>query len=680
MTRISTFLLLCAGAITACAQQPIAQVTPAPQHYEQLKGNYKVSDAKYVVADWSVVPQQVIKTAFERGNINVSFASKAKDKQAIKLVVDSSIAKDGYVLDVTKNGINIKAADENGFFYGIQTLLQLVDNQSMNGTIPACTVNDTPRFAYRGVMIDVSRHFRSIEFLKKQIDLLAQLKINRLHIHLTDAAGWRLEIKQYPRLTEYAAWRPAKTWKEWNDAGNTYCEQNDPKADGGFYTQDEMRDLIAYAQKHCITIIPEIEMPSHSEEVTTTFPELSCTHQPKQSDFCVGNEATFKFVENVLDEVIDLFPSHYIHIGGDEASKQAWKDCDLCKKRMSEEGLKDVDELQSYMIHRVEKYLNSKGRDLLGWDEILQGGLAPNATVMSWRGVEGGLQAAKSGHNAIMSPGEYCYFDGYQDAPNTQPEAIGGYLTLEKVYSYNPIPDTFTADQAKYIIGVQGNLWCEYIPTAEHAEYMLYPRAIALAEVAWTNPENKSWDSFKQRVIKFENKMGEQGYNYFDYSKEVGNRPEFYTDIEHLAVGKKVKFNRPYWTNYPANGENTLTDGKRGGWNYSDKRWLAFVGKPRMDVVIDMEKDTDIHSIAADFMQICGPDVYMPASVTISVSNDGENFTELKRIDHKVTKDNKVSFINFGWEGNAKARYIRYQADADETIGGVLFTDEIVVK
>jgi hexosaminidase len=550
----------------------------------------------------------------------------------------------------------------------------------MNGTIPACTVNDTPRFAYRGVMIDVSRHFRSIEFLKKQIDLLAQLKINRLHIHLTDAAGWRLEIKQYPRLTEYAAWRPAKTWKEWNDAGNTYCEQNDPKADGGFYTQDEMRDLIAYAQKHCITIIPEIEMPSHSEEVTTTFPELSCTHQPKQSDFCVGNEATFKFVENVLDEVIDLFPSHYIHIGGDEASKQAWKDCDLCKKRMSEEGLKDVDELQSYMIHRVEKYLNSKGRDLLGWDEILQGGLAPNATVMSWRGVEGGLQAAKSGHNAIMSPGEYCYFDGYQDAPNTQPEAIGGYLTLEKVYSYNPIPDTFTADQTKYIIGVQGNLWCEYIPTAEHAEYMLYPRAIALAEVAWTNPENKSWDSFKQRVIKFENKMGEQGYNYFDYSKEVGNRPEFYTDIEHLAVGKKVKFNRPYWTNYPANGENTLTDGKRGGWNYSDKRWLAFVGKPRMDVVIDMEKDTDIHSIAADFMQICGPDVYMPASVTISVSNDGENFTELKRIDHKVTKDNKVSFINFGWEGNAKARYIRYQADADEAIGGVLFTDEIVVK
>jgi hexosaminidase len=680
MLRIKTFLLSSALAITACAQQPIAQITPAPQHFEQQKGNYKVADAKYVVADWSSVSKQVMQTAFEHSGLNVSFVDKAKNKNAIRLSLDSSMAKESYVLEVTSKGISITAADDAGLFYGVQTLSQLIDNKSLNGTISACTVNDSPRFAYRGVMIDVSRHFRSIDFLKKQIDLLAQLKINRLHIHLTDAAGWRLEIKRYPRLTEYAAWRPAKTWKEWNDAGNTYCEQSDPRADGGFYTQDEMRDLIAYAQKHCITIIPEIEMPSHSEEVTTTFPELSCTHQPKQSDFCVGNEATFEFIENVLDEVIDLFPSHYIHIGGDEASKQAWKTCELCQKRMSDEGLKDVDELQSYLIHRVEKYINSKGRDLLGWDEILQGGLAPNATVMSWRGVEGGLQAAQSGHNAIMSPGEYCYFDGYQDAPNTQPEAIGGYLTLEKVYSYNPIPDTFTADQAKYIIGVQGNLWCEYIPTAEHAEYMLYPRSIALAEVAWTNPENKSWDAFKQRVIKFEDKMKEQGYNYFDYSKEVGNRPEFYTDINHLAFGKTVKFNRPYWENYPANGAATLTDGKRGGWNYSDKRWLAFVGNPRMDVVIDLEKETEIHSIAADFMQICGPDVYMPASVVISVSDDGENFTELKRIDHKVVKDNKVSFINFGWQGDAKARYIRYQADADKTIGGVLFTDEIVVK
>jgi hexosaminidase len=680
MKRIRTILLLLVSIVTACAQQPLAQITPTPQNYEDHKGNFKLSDAKYVVADWNTISQQIIRTAFANSNLNLTFANSAKAKNSISLSLDSSLNNESYVLDVTTKGISIKAHDNAGLFYGIQTLLQLFDNKSLNGTISACSISDSPRFAYRGIMIDVSRHFRSIDFLKKQIDLLSQLKINRLHIHLTDAAGWRLEIKRYPRLTQYAAWRKGKTWNEWNENGNLYCDINDTEASGGFYTQDEMRDLIAYAADHCITIIPEIEMPSHSEEVTTAFPELSCTHLPKQSDFCVGNEATFAFIENVLDEVIDLFPSHYIHIGGDEASKQAWKSCELCQKRMNDEGLKDVDELQSYLIHRVEKYLNSKGRDLLGWDEILQGGLAPNATVMSWRGVDDGLEAAKTGHNAIMSPGEFCYFDGYQDAPNTQPEAIGGYLTLEKVYSYNPIPDSFTAEQAKYIIGVQGNLWCEYIPTAEHAEYMLYPRAIALAEVAWTNPENKSWDSFKQRVVNVESKMKQLGYNFFDYSKEVGNRPEFYTPINHLALGKKVKFNRPYWENYPANGDNTLTDGLRGGWNYSDKRWLAFVGNPRMDVVIDLEDKTEIHSIAADFMQICGPDVYMPASVTISVSDDGVNFTELKRIDHQVVKDNKVSFINFGWQGQTNARYVRYQADADKNIGGVLFVDEIVVK
>lgn len=680
MKRISIIVLLVLSVFTASAQPTTAPITPAPQHYEQQTGSYKIADAKYVVADWSKVSKEIMETAFTHSKLNVTLANKAKDKQAIKLELDCCLPAEGYVLTVTTKGITIKGHDDAGLFYGIQSLVQLVD-ASIDGTIAACNITDSPRFAYRGVMMDVSRHFRSLDFLKRQIDLLAQFKINRYHIHLTDAAGWRLEIKRYPRLTEYAAWRPAETWAEWNDKGNLYCEQTDANAHGGFYTQDEMRDLIAYAQKRCITIIPEIEMPSHSEEVTTTFPELSCTHQPKQSDFCVGNEATFEFIENVLDEVIALFPSHYIHIGGDEASKQAWKTCELCQKRMSENGLNNVDELQSYLIHRVEKYLNSKGRDLLGWDEILEGGLAPNATVMSWRGVDGGLEAAKTGHKAIMSPGGYCYLDNYQDAPYTQPNAGGGYLPLSKVYGYNPVPDDFTAEQAKYIIGVQANLWTEHVPTAEYAEFMLYPRCIAIAEVGWTNLENKSWDSFSKRVRNgVLPKMKEMGYNFFDFSKEVGDRPESLTDISHLAVGKKVEFKRPYWENYPANGDKTLTDGKRGGWAYGDKRWMAFIGNPRMDVVIDLEQETDIHSVAADFMQICGPDVYMPASITISVSNDGENFTELKHIDNTVVKDEGLSFKNFGWEGEAKARYVRYQADADKTYGGVLFTDEIVVK
>ena len=322
----------------------------------------------------------------------------------------------------------------------------------------------------------------------------------------------------------------------------------------------------AYAQKHYVTIIPEIEMPSHSEEVLTAYPELSCTHVPyKQSDFCIGNEKTFEFLENVLTEVMELFPSEYIHIGGDEAGKASWPNCKLCQARMKKEGLKDVNELQSYSIHRMERFLNSHGRKLLGWDEILDGGLAPNATVMSWRGTEGGLAAIRSGHKAIMSPGQYCYLDGYQDAPYSQPEAIGGYLPLKKVYGYEPVPDSLSADEAKLMYGVQANLWTEYIPTEEHAEYMLYPRAIALAEVAWSKPENKSWEDFHRRALKIVDELKAKGYHPFELKNEIGNRKEAETPVEHLALGKKVTYNAPYWENYPAAGEATLTDGLRDG-------------------------------------------------------------------------------------------------------------------
>lgn len=324
--------------------------------------------------------------------------------------------------------------------------------------------------------------------------------------------------------------------------------------------------------------------------------------------------------------------------------------------------------------------MNSKGRSLLGWDEILDGGLAPNATVMSWRGEAGGIRAVKAGHHAVMTPGEYCYFDGYQDAPFSQPEAIGGYLPLSKVYEYNPVPDSLTASERSLIEGVQANVWAEYIVTDEHFEYMLYPRAFALAEVAWTQPDQKSWESFRTRVLDLIPKMKENGYGCFDFSKEIGNRREALQPIEHMAVGKKVQFNIPYWSGYPANGEKTLNDGLRGGWNYNDKRWLGFVKGNEMDVVVDLGTDTIIHSVAADFMQICGPYVYMPKQVIISVSSDNKEFTEMKEINHEVVKDDAVSFKNFGWSGETSARYVRFQAFPADIAGAVLFTDEIVVK
>ena len=673
-----------ASVFTACA--PVAEqtlsVTPVPMEVNWQRGSFRPDASTSLWIEAPEADRSILAEYLQASPLALKLADSQSGNQVVLKQTDTLegiTSPEGYVLSVNSDGVRIEALSGAGLFYGVQSLLQMAADAPEGMT--AVTVKDEPRFEYRGIMLDVSRHFRSKEFVKRQIDLLSYYKINRLHLHLTDAAGWRIEIKKYPRLTQFAAWRPQAVWKDWWNGKREYCEETDPRAQGGYYTQDDIRELVAYAQKHYVTIIPEIEMPSHSEEVLTAYPELSCTHVPyKQSDFCIGNEKTFEFLENVLTEVMELFPSEYIHIGGDEAGKASWPNCKLCQARMKKEGLKDVNELQSYSIHRMERFLNSHGRKLLGWDEILDGGLAPNATVMSWRGTEGGLAAIRSGHKAIMSPGQYCYLDGYQDAPYSQPEAIGGYLPLKKVYGYEPVPDSLSADEAKLMYGVQANLWTEYIPTEEHAEYMLYPRAIALAEVAWSKPENKSWEDFHRRALKIVDELKAKGYHPFELKNEIGNRKEAETPVEHLALGKKVTYNAPYWENYPAAGEATLTDGLRGGWNYNDQLWQGFVTKDRVDVVIDLEKETPIHSVAADFMQICGPEVFMPERVVISVSNDGKEFTQLAEIKHEVVRDDAVTFKNFGWEGEASARYIRYQALASDKFGGVLFTDEIVVK
>lgn len=677
-------LLFSASVFTACA--PVAEqtlsVTPVPMEVNWQRGSFRPDASTSLWIEAPEADRSILAEYLQASPLALKLADSQSGNQVVLKQTDALegiTSPEGYVLSVNSDGVRIEALSGAGLFYGVQTLLQMAADAPEGMT--AVTVKDEPRFEYRGIMLDVSRHFRSKEFVKRQIDLLSYYKINRLHLHLTDAAGWRIEIKKYPRLTQFAAWRPQAVWKDWWNGKREYCEETDPRAQGGYYTQDDIRELVAYAQKHYVTIIPEIEMPSHSEEVLTAYPELSCTHVPyKQSDFCIGNEKTFEFLENVLTEVMELFPSEYIHIGGDEAGKASWPNCKLCQARMKKEGLKDVNELQSYSIHRMERFLNSHGRKLLGWDEILDGGLAPNATVMSWRGTEGGLAAIRSGHKAIMSPGQYCYLDGYQDAPYSQPEAIGGYLPLKKVYGYEPVPDSLSADEAKLMYGVQANLWTEYIPTEEHAEYMLYPRAIALAEVAWSKPENKSWEDFHRRALKIVDELKAKGYHPFELKNEIGNRKEAETPVKHLALGKKVTYNAPYWENYPAAGEATLTDGLRGGWNYNDQLWQGFVTKDRVDVVIDLEKETPIHSVAADFMQICGPEVFMPERVVISVSNDGKEFTQLAEIKHEVVRDDAVTFKNFGWEGEASARYIRYQALASDKFGGVLFTDEIVVK
>ena len=661
-------------------------VIPVPLKMEQGTGSFLLSEKTKLYTNLQGGEAELWENYLKALPVQLKEARMKDRKQMLFLLITPKTPQlpspESYTLSVTSQRIEIRATSGAGLFYGMQTLLQLMQPTSTGSySVPSVEIEDTPRFAYRGLMLDVSRHFSTKEFIKKQIDALAYYKINRLHLHLTDAAGWRLEIKKYPLLTDFAAWRTDTTWKKWWNGGRKYLRYDEPGASGGYYTQDDIREILEYARQHYITVIPEIEMPSHSEEVLAAYPQLSCSGEPyKNSDFCVGNEETFTFLENVLTEVMELFPSEYIHVGGDEAGKSAWKTCPKCQKRMKDEHLANVDELQSYLIHRIEKFLNNHGRRLLGWDEILQGGIAPNATVMSWRGEEGGIAAVTSGHHAIMTPGAYCYLDSYQDAPYSQPEAIGGYLPLKKVYAYDPVPASLTAEQAKLVYGVQGNLWVEYIPTPEHVEYMIYPRMLALAEVAWSAPERKSWPDFHTRALSAVADLQKKGYHPFDLSKEIGSRPESLQPVSHLALGKKVTYNSSYSPHYPAQGNTALTDGIRGDWTYGDGSWQGFISDNRLDVTIDMEKETPIHSVTAAFMQVVGAEVFLPETVIISISDDGINFTELQKQHFEVSKETPIRFTDISWQGEAKGRYVRYQAQAGSEFGGWIFTDEIIVK
>lgn len=640
--NILVFILLVL-AVSALAQGPQA-VIPKPASVHLTDGTYTYSGAPEVKVKY------------------------VKDKYA----------EEAYELAVTKRGVIIKVSSPSGEFYARQTLDQMTCG-GKHKQIPCCEISDAPRFPYRGLHVDVSRHFRSLDFLKKQIDAMAMFKMNRMHLHLTDAAGWRMQIDAYPRLTSFAAWRPQPTWKEWWNGKRLYAQEGQDGAFGGYYTKEQMRDLVEYARERHIEIIPEIEMPSHSEEVLAAYPELGCSEVPyKDSDFCVGNEAVFEFLETVLTEVMDVFPSKYIHIGGDEAGKQHWKTCQKCQQRMKEEGLSGVDELQSYMIRRIEKFVNSKGRHIIGWDEILQGGLAPEATVMSWRGTEGGIKAMEQGHDVIMTPGRYCYLDHAQDAPFKEPESIGGYLPLDSVYVYEPVEPSMPKDKLHHLLGVQANLWSEYIVSDSHAEYMYWPRAIALAETGWSQPQNKDVVNFRSRVLPMLERLREMGYSTFDLENEYGERKLAQVGLEHKAKGKTVTYNKPIQDWYQANWQKTFTDGVIGGWTYSDNRWQGFLSD--IDVTIDLESVQQISYVGGTFMQLIGPGVFMPSKVDILVSENGSDFKLVETVWNDVpTSAEQLLFKEFHTICNIQGRYVRYHAYRS-TMRGFLFLDEIVVN
>lgn len=511
-------------------------IIPQPNQITSKEGRFQLTDKVNVItADCppevkAVIDSFIVRTQKTSGITLKSSTQEHADLPNIRFAIVEDMPQEGYKLTVTPNEISLTASQPNGFYYGIQTIYQLLPPaiygkelaKREDWSVPAVEIEDNPRFPYRGLMLDVCRHFSSVDYIYKFIDLLAMHKMNTFHWHLTDDQGWRIEIKKYPKLTEVGSKRK-ETLVDYYFTN--WPQVFDGKEHSGYYTQEQIKDVVAYAASKYITVIPEIEMPGHALAAIASYPELSCTPDTAyditgkwgifKEVFC-PTDSTFKFLEGVLDEVIELFPSPYIHIGGDECPKSAWLNCTNCQSLIKQLGLKDdttpntvdgkkhtkEEKLQSYFITRMEKYLNSKGRNIIGWDEILEGGLAPNATVMSWRGVQGGINAAKAGHDAIMTPSPYAYLDQYQEEPEIAPTTIGGYNTLKKTYHYNPVTNDADELLQQHIIGIQGNIWTEYMQNDERRDYQAFPRAIALAETGWTMDENKNWKNFCQRMVE----------------------------------------------------------------------------------------------------------------------------------------------------------------------------------
>ncbi len=630
----------------------------------------------------------------------LTIEEEGPDKDAIVFRLNDDINHpEGYRLTVSPYDVLIEAAEPAGAFYAVQTLLQLLSKDDSNNThtIAGVHIEDAPRYSYRGMHLDVCRHFFPVSFIKKYIDLLAMHKLNRFHWHLTEDQGWRIEIKQYPKLQEVAAYRKETLVAHYSDQPHQF----DGQRYGGYYTQEEVRDIVAYAQERYITVIPEIEMPGHSLAALAAYPELGCTDGPFEvatkwgvfEEVYCPKEETFTFLENVLTEVMALFPSEYIHIGGDECPKTAWKNSAFCQKLMREKGLKDENELQSYFIRRIEKFLNGHGRQIIGWDEILEGGLAPNATVMSWRGTRGGIEAARSKHPVIMTPTSHCYFDYYQSRSADEPLAIGGFLPLKKVYQFEPTPEELTEEEASYILGAQGNVWTEYIRTPEQVEYMAFPRAVALAEVNWSPSAARDYDDFAERLAQHLQRLDRYDVHYANHLFEVnhqltatdnglelrlnsraddgkiyytldGHEPgasatpyehpipltenthlktvvykngkmlsrvqELYFRL-HKAVAKNIVLTKPPHPSYNMGGKSALVNGLVGSDDrYGDGEWLGWSGDD-FEAVIDLGSAQAVSRIGLRFYNGNGQWIYLPREVEVLASPNGRQFRSVVR-------------------------------------------------
>ena len=722
--RILVIISIVLTLLPSCTKRPefmmegtktVINIIPKPQQLELMPAYFTINQETQIVL--SEEDQDLVNIAgylsdlFQRSttwDVKIVRKNESPETNSIKLFLDRTYqaGSEAYELMMNSGEIVIRASAPQGIFYGVQSLRQLLPPaiESENGLVDQSEIRvqcvhikDEPRFPWRGVMLDVSRHFFEVDFIKSLIDYLAYHKLNTFHWHLCDDQGWRIEIKKYPRLTEVGAWRVDRENLNW--FARPQQQPGEQATYGGFYTQEQIRDVVAYARQRFVRIVPEIEMPGHTTAALAAYPEYSCTGGPFTvppgsvwpitTIYCAGNDSAFEFLQDILTEVMDLFPGEYIHIGGDEVTKTNWESCPRCQTRIKVEGLKDELELQSYFVRRIETFLNTHGVSLIGWDEILEGGLAPRAIVMSWRGTEGGIEAARMGHDVVMSPVSHCYFNQYQGSMDQEPLAYTGHLPIRKVYEFNPIPSELTRRGASHILGGQANLWAEYVPIPEIAEYLLIPRMDALCEVLWTKEAGHDWNEFSQRLLHQFERYDHLGINYsrsamdisvatevdstykqlfvtlnseipqieirytLDESEPTINSLLYTAPIEinsdvhlraasfidgarvspvinkkfefHLATGKKVTLARPNARKYDGGGDYALTNSLRGSLNFTDGRWKGFQ-EIDFEAIVDLEKIQAISSIGVGFLCDHKDWIFLPQSVEFAISQDGESF------------------------------------------------------
>lgn len=710
--RLFKPLLVCIlFIVSSCQKESLEKPTiiPEPDSISYKEGSFLITEATTVVVENTTEGQRIAEElrSFlkENFNLDLSIASTSQSNAIQLKITDEAMEKEAYHLEVSNPGVLIKAGSYQGIFYGLQSLKQLLTPRTVINTPELHYVNitDAPAFGWRGMMLDVSRHFMEKDSVKKVIDILAMHKMNKFHWHLVDGIGWRIEIDQYPELTKKGAWRKVKEHKKpWEDFEATYKEA-DGEVYGGYYTKEDIKEIVAYAAARYIDVIPEIEMPGHSEAALQCYPEFICEDSENTGVYCAGNDGSFEFLQNIINEVVELFPYQYLHIGGDEVGKEAWLNCRKCQNRMRHEHLESGEELQSYFVKRMEKFVHSKNRKLIGWDEILEGGLPERATVMSWRGFEGGIEAANAGHDVVMSPASPVYFDYNQGTSEFEPPSWGGYNNLLAVYRFNPIPEAIAADKKHHILGGQANLWTEQVKSLSHVEYMMLPRLSALSEALWTDPAQKDENRFIKKMDVHFDRLKALGYNFswsalspeyavnydtsakeyiLDLQNEIGlyeirytldgtvptmtsevySKPIRYSDPIDLyaqtfrkgeAIGfplkklfstdfseqTQVTYLHPYHDDYNGGGDQALFDHKYANPRGDDPNWQGLPQKD-FEVIIDLGQPTSLSYIGLNFFQhLASTSVMLPTEVSIEISEDRKMYQAVYHETLETIKD-----------------------------------------